>query len=75
MSGRWQPGYGSWAYDEVKEGKLWEKSLEMVGLKEQVCTGGLQQVGPTGPYYPRGDLNDATWVVDLTWITFPIDTK
>lgn len=34
MSGRWQPGYGSWAYDEVKEGKLWEKSLEMVGLKE-----------------------------------------
>lgn len=26
------PGYKPWAYDEEKEGKLWEDSLRMVGL-------------------------------------------
>jgi len=32
--GQWANGYAPWAYDETKEGKLWRKSLELVGLKE-----------------------------------------
>ncbi|KAG4421928.1 hypothetical protein IFR04_004907 [Cadophora malorum] len=32
--GQWGPGYASWAYDSEKQKKLWAKSLEMVGLKE-----------------------------------------
>jgi hypothetical protein len=24
------PGYAAWAYDEAKEKKLWEKSIELV---------------------------------------------
>ncbi|PVH88659.1 short-chain dehydrogenase [Cadophora sp. DSE1049] len=32
--GQWGPGYASWAYDAEKENKLWAKSLEMVGLKD-----------------------------------------
>ena len=27
-------GYAPWAYDEAKEGQLWEKSLSMVGMKD-----------------------------------------
>ena len=26
------PGYKPWAYDEEKEGRLWEDSMKMVGL-------------------------------------------
>ncbi|KAF5618685.1 oxidoreductase [Fusarium sp. NRRL 52700] len=33
-AGPWAPGYGSWTYNEEKEGKLWAKSLELVGMKE-----------------------------------------
>ena len=33
-SGQWGMGYSAWAYDEEKEGKLWKKSLELVGLKD-----------------------------------------
>lgn len=33
--GQWGNGYAPWAYDEMKEGRLWRKSLEMVGLKEE----------------------------------------
>lgn len=32
--GRWGDGYAPWAFDEAKEGKLWKKSLELVGLNE-----------------------------------------
>ncbi|TVY30078.1 Retinol dehydrogenase [Lachnellula hyalina] len=32
--GPWGPGYSKWAYDAGLEAKLWEKSLELVGLKE-----------------------------------------
>jgi NAD(P)-dependent dehydrogenase (short-subunit alcohol dehydrogenase family) len=32
--GQWGPGHATWAYDEVKEGKLWKASLGLVGLKE-----------------------------------------
>ncbi|KAH7409180.1 hypothetical protein BKA64DRAFT_664319 [Cadophora sp. MPI-SDFR-AT-0126] len=32
--GQWGPGYASWAYDAEQEKKLWAKSLEMVGLKD-----------------------------------------
>jgi NAD(P)-dependent dehydrogenase (short-subunit alcohol dehydrogenase family) len=35
-NGRYGPGYASWAYDEVKEGKLWKVSLDLVGLKDDV---------------------------------------
>ena len=31
--GQWGVGHAAWAYDEEKEGRLWEKSLELVGLK------------------------------------------
>ncbi|KAE8443904.1 hypothetical protein EG329_001214 [Mollisiaceae sp. DMI_Dod_QoI] len=31
-----ESGFGAWAYDEVKEGKLWKKSLELVGLKDDL---------------------------------------
>lgn len=30
------PGYGTWAYDETKEKILWKKSLEMVGLEDDL---------------------------------------
>jgi len=33
-SNHWAPGYGTWAYDVEGEAKLWEKSLELVGLKQ-----------------------------------------
>ncbi|KAH7075503.1 hypothetical protein BKA63DRAFT_299193 [Paraphoma chrysanthemicola] len=29
------PGYASWAYDEEKEGRLWEVSCEMVGVDKE----------------------------------------
>ncbi|KUJ15233.1 NAD(P)-binding protein [Mollisia scopiformis] len=29
-------GTSTWAFDEVKEGKLWKKSLELVGLKDNL---------------------------------------
>lgn len=32
--GQWTPGHSEWAYDAGDAGKLWEKSLELVGLKE-----------------------------------------
>lgn len=32
--GQWGSGHATWAHDEVKEGKLWKESLELVGLKE-----------------------------------------
>ena len=32
--GQWGMGYSTWAFDEKKEGKLWEKSLELVKLKD-----------------------------------------
>lgn len=32
--GQWGPGYAAWAYDAEKEGRLWKKSLELVGLKD-----------------------------------------
>jgi NAD(P)-dependent dehydrogenase (short-subunit alcohol dehydrogenase family) len=32
-TGLFGAGYGPWAYDEVKEGKLWKRSLELVGLE------------------------------------------
>lgn len=28
------PGYMPWAYDEEKEGRLWEDSMRMVGLAD-----------------------------------------
>jgi NAD(P)-dependent dehydrogenase (short-subunit alcohol dehydrogenase family) len=31
--GQWADGYAPWAYDAEKEGKLWNKSLDLVGLK------------------------------------------
>src|SRR6185437_16503234 len=35
--GNWYAnGYGSWAYDEEKEGKMWKKSLELVDWK-MIC--------------------------------------
>ncbi|KAF5010032.1 hypothetical protein FDECE_3786 [Fusarium decemcellulare] len=33
-AGPWAPGYGLWTYDEEKEAKLWDKSLELVGVGE-----------------------------------------
>ncbi|KAH9209794.1 short-chain dehydrogenase [Leptodontidium sp. 2 PMI_412] len=32
--GQWGVGYASWAYDADKEARLWAKSLELVGLKD-----------------------------------------
>ena len=32
--GQWGSGYASWAYNAEKEGKLWKKSVELVGLKD-----------------------------------------
>ena len=32
--GQYGVGYSVWAYDEEKEDKLWKKSLELVGLKD-----------------------------------------
>jgi hypothetical protein len=31
-SGPWASGYASWAYDEEREAKLWQKSLELVRM-------------------------------------------
>lgn len=33
--GMYDPGYGPWAYDEVKAKKLWEVSLKSVGLEDE----------------------------------------
>jgi NAD(P)-dependent dehydrogenase (short-subunit alcohol dehydrogenase family) len=33
-SGRFGPGYAAWAFDEAKEGRIWEVSMELVGLGE-----------------------------------------
>jgi NAD(P)-dependent dehydrogenase (short-subunit alcohol dehydrogenase family) len=33
--GFWGPGYATWAYGEVKEGRLWKKSSELVGLEDE----------------------------------------
>lgn len=33
-NGQWGDGYAPWAYDEVKEGKLWKASLELLGLTD-----------------------------------------
>ena len=32
-------GYKEWAYDEAKEGELWKKTIEMLGLKDEDKTG------------------------------------
>lgn len=34
-TGPWGPGHGLWAYDEQKEAKLWEKSLELVRVLDE----------------------------------------
>ncbi|KIM95468.1 hypothetical protein OIDMADRAFT_133972 [Oidiodendron maius Zn] len=33
-NGRYAPGYAPWAYDEVKEGKLWKTSIDLVGIRD-----------------------------------------
>lgn len=37
-NGRYAPGYAPWAYDEVKEGKLWKLSLDLAGLEDEVSS-------------------------------------
>jgi NAD(P)-dependent dehydrogenase (short-subunit alcohol dehydrogenase family) len=34
-SGQFGPGYADWAYDPENEAKLWAKSLELLGLKDE----------------------------------------
>ncbi|PQE28919.1 short-chain dehydrogenase protein [Rutstroemia sp. NJR-2017a BBW] len=33
--GPWEQGYAEWAYDGEKAGRLWKKSLELVGLEDE----------------------------------------